>query len=340
MTRRQALAQYGAFLAMRRQGFGQKLQGEPPGRIPPVQDLVNAAEFEEVAQRKLDSLTFAKIAGSERSAFDRITFRPRLMVDSSGIDLTATLFGQTLFTPILVGPLSDQKRFHPEGELATARGASAAKAAMVVAGQSSYPIDKIAAEAKTPLWYQVYLEPDLKLVRDRIDRAAAAGCKVLCITVASSPAAVGIDWQALDRLRQGVSMPVVLKGVMSPDEARKAIAMGVQGIVVSNYAEKPIPGVASPIEVLPAIADAVEGRTVILIDGSFRRGSDVMKALALGAHGVMLGRPVLWGLAAYGDKGVQSVVELIQSEFARDMAMCGKPNLKMLDRTAVKVHRR
>ena len=144
----------------------------------------------------------------------------------------------------------------------------------------------------------------------------------------------------MDRLRQGVGVPVVLKGVMSPEEALKAAASGAAGIVVSNYAARSITGVASPIEVLPSIVDAVGGKVQILIDGSFRSGADVLKALALGAQGVLLGRPALWGLAAYGAEGVQTIVELIQSGFARDMAMCGKVNIKSLDPSVVRIHRR
>ncbi len=350
LTRRRALACYGALMAGVPVLRAQKLAGEPPGRIPPVQDLVNASEFEAVAQRKLDSLTFAEIAGSERSAFERITFRPRLMVDSMKIDLTTELFGQSLFTPILIGPISNQKRFHPDGELAVARGASDAKAVMVVAGRSSYPIEQIAAQAKTPWWYQVYLEPDINEVRGRVQQAVKAGCKALCVTIGTAatdganssqqPRTAGVDWNAIDRLRQGITVPVVLKGVMSPEEARKAIAMGVEGIIVSNYSARALTGIASPIEMLPSIADAVGGKVPILIDGSFRRGSDVLKAIALGAKGVLLGRPALWGLAAYGAAGVQNVVELIQSEFARDMAMCGKVNIQSVDRNTVKIHRR
>src|SRR5439155_14079271 len=118
MTRRRALAAYGSLLAASPIARAQKLIGEPPGRIPPAQELLNSSEFEGVAQRKLDSLTFAEIVGSERAAFERITFRPRLMVDTTKMDLTASLFGQSLFMPVLVGPVSQQKRYHPEGELA------------------------------------------------------------------------------------------------------------------------------------------------------------------------------------------------------------------------------
>jgi 4-hydroxymandelate oxidase len=347
VTRRQALAGYGTLAAAAPLLRGQTLAGEAPGRIPPVQDLVNSAEFEAIAQRKLDSLTYAEIAGGDRGAFERITFRPRLMVDSTKMDLTTGLFGQALFTPILVGPTSQQKRFHPEGELAMARGALAAKAVMVVADHSSYPIKEIAqifTQAKTPFWYQVYLEPDMNQVRERVQQAISAGCKALCVTVGTVPPApeltAGINRSAIDRLRQGLGVPVLLKGVMSPEEAQKAIAAGLQGIVVSNYSGRPLTGIASPIEMLPSIAAAVGGKAPILIDGSFRRGSDVLKALALGAHAVLLGRPTLWGLAAYGAEGVQNVVELIQSEFARDMAMCGKVNIKALDASVVRIHRR
>jgi 4-hydroxymandelate oxidase len=343
-TRRQALAAYGSLLAASPLLRAQKLIGEAPGRIPPVQELINAAEFEGVAERKLDALTFAEITGSERSAFDRITFRPRLMNDTRQLDLSAQLFGQSLFTPILIGPLSRQKRFHPEGELAMARGASAAKALLVVSDDSSYPVDQIAAQAKTPLWYQISYGPNMKEVRTRVERAIGAGCKALCVTMggptATSPPMAGVDWKEIDRLSKGIGVPVVLKGVMSPEEALKAAASGAAGIVVSNYAGRSITGVASPIEVLPSIVDAVGGKVQILIDGGFRRGGDVLKALALGAQGVLLGRPALWGLAAYGAEGVQTIVELIQSGFARDMAMCGKVNIKSVDRTVIKIHRR
>lgn len=318
----------------------QQLAGEPPGRIPPADELVNTEEFRAIAQRKLDSATFAEIEGSERAAFERITFRPRLMVDSREIHLTAEVLGQTLFTPILVGPVANQKRYHPEGELAMARGAAAAKAVMVVSARSSYPIEQVAEQAKTPLWYQIGLEGDSGEIRKRVDRAIDLGCKAICVTADGVAPRAGIDWDALNRLCKAIRSPVVLKGVMSPEEAHKAVATGVRGVVVSNYAAPAIPGVASAIEVLPAIAEAVGGKAAILMDGSIRRGSDVLKALALGAQAVLLARPCVWGLAAYGAAGVQNVVELIQTEFARDMVMCGRVNVQSIDRNVVRIHRR
>jgi isopentenyl diphosphate isomerase/L-lactate dehydrogenase-like FMN-dependent dehydrogenase len=113
----------------------------------------------------------------------------------------------------------------------------------------------------------------------------------------------------------------------------------VQGIVVSNYTGTSAPGLAAPMEVLAGIADAAAGRTQIMIDGGFRRGTDIMMALALGASAVLVARPVAWGMAAYGAAGVRAVLEMLQTELGRTMGMCGKPTLKSIDRTVVKVHR-
>jgi isopentenyl diphosphate isomerase/L-lactate dehydrogenase-like FMN-dependent dehydrogenase len=310
------------------------LIGEPPGRIAPARSLANTFEFEAMAQRSLSAAAFAEIAGSERGALERITFRPRMMVNTTHLDLTTELFGQSLFAPILVGPTGGQKRYHPEGELATVRGASAAKTAMVVSSGASYPMKEIAAQPATTLWYQVHPGADTAAQRRGIDEAVALGCKALCITIGGS------DWSAIDRLRQGLRIPVVLKGIMSPEEALSAIGKGIGGIVVSSHGRQPESGMAAPIEVLPAIAEAVAGKAPILIDGNFRRGADILKALALGARAVLLGRPPLWALAAYGSPGVQAMLEMLQTELARDMAMCGRPNLKSLDPSLVKIHAR
>ncbi|HSW50335.1 MAG TPA: alpha-hydroxy-acid oxidizing protein [Bryobacteraceae bacterium] len=308
--------------------------GEPMGHLAPVGELVNTFEFEAAARRSLSAAAFAEIAGSERDAFERITFRPRMMVNTLKLDLTTDLFGQQLFAPILVGPTSEQKRFHPEGELASVRGAAAAKTAMVIDDRASYPVREIAAQASTTLWYQVYPERDAAALRRRIDQAVEAGCKALCITVH------GTDWSVIDRVRQGVRVPVLLKGIMSPDEARAAANNGIHGIVVSNYYGRNMRGLAAPIEVLPYIVEAVAGKAPILIDGSFRRATDILAALSLGARAVLLGRPVLWALASYGAAGVQTLLEILQTDLGRNMAMCGKPNLKSLDPSVVKIHGR
>jgi 4-hydroxymandelate oxidase len=335
------------------QNAGPKLAGEAPGRIAPREDLANVLEFEDVASRKLASTAYAPIAGGDRTFFDRITLRPRMMVSTLEMDMSVDVFGQKMFAPIMVGPMARQQQYHPEGELATARGASAAKAAMVASSDSSFPIEKIAAEAKSGLWYQAFPDVDTNALKGRIQQAVKAGCKAVCVTVgaeyrdakrASGPAQLAkmapsaLNWNMIDQLRQGLSVPFLLKGIMTPEEADAAVKRGIQGIVVSNYGGILTKGMATSIEVLPSIVDAVSGRVPVLVDGGFRRGSDIFKALAFGATAVMVGRPAMWGLAAYGADGVQSVIEMLQTEVGRDLGNCGTPTIKSIARTFVKVH--
>jgi 4-hydroxymandelate oxidase len=285
------------------------------------------------------------VAGSNRRAFDRMTFRPRMLVNVTELDLTTELFGEQMFAPILLAPISDQRQFHPEAELATVRGASAAKAVMVVSSRSSKSLQEIVSESKTPLWYQFYPESDFTGSRTRMQDAVQMGCKAVCLTIGIPSklrlsAGPPLDWAGIDRVRQGLKVPFLLKGIMDPEEARTAVQRGISGLVVSNHAGMLATGLAEPIEVLPAVVDAVGGKIPVLVDGSFRRGTDILKALALGASAVMVGRPAMWGLAAYGAAGVQTVVEMLQSELARSMGLSGKPNVKSLDRTLVKIHTR
>jgi isopentenyl diphosphate isomerase/L-lactate dehydrogenase-like FMN-dependent dehydrogenase len=248
------------------------------------------------------------------------------------MDLSVELFGSTLFTPIVVGPISDQRQYHPDGELAMVRGAAAANAAVMISSRSSVSISQIAEAAKTPLWYAVYADA---VAQQKIQPSLAAGCKVLCI--ARPNTAPRVDWKTIDQLRTGVTVPVLIKGITTAEDAKAAVQRGIQGIVVSTYGAAAKP---SSIESLPAIVEAAADKTAVLIDGSFRRGSDIVKALIFGAKAVLIARPAAWGLASYGADGVQTVIELLQNDVARTMGMLGAPNLKALHRTMVKVHTR
>jgi 4-hydroxymandelate oxidase len=340
-TRRRAAAGFASWLAASPLLRGHQLAGEPPGRIAPADELANTFEFEAMARRKLDSIAFSQIADSGRPAFDRMTLRPRMMVNALKLDLTTELFGEKMFTPILAGPVADQKRFHADGEIAAAQGASAAKTVIVISSRASFPLAQIAAQSKASWWYQAYPEPGMDAVRARIDKAVDLGCKAVCVTVgAPDQGNPGLDWDSLDRLKRGIHAPVLLKGIMNPEEARVAVERGFAGIVVSNHGAPLASGLAEPIEMLPAIADAVGGKVPVLVDGGFRRGTDVLKALALGARAVLLGRPPVWGLAAYGADGVQILLRMLQAELARNMAMCGKVTVGDIDRSLVTIHRR
>jgi 4-hydroxymandelate oxidase len=292
----------------------------------------------------LPARIFAQIKGSDRRAFDRMLFRPFRFVNTEHLDLSVQLFGETHFTPMIVGPVEHQQRFHPDGEVAMVRGASAAQTAVVVSSRSSQPIDKIAAEAKSALWFQVFPEADMGPVVSSVQSAVKAGCKAVCLTVGTPYRPTGadgppnptkltpdgdptMDWDVVQRVKKASKAPLVLKGIMSPDDAKAAVDKGVDGIIVSDYGGMYVQGLASPVQVLPSIVDAVGARVPVLIDGSCRRGTDMVKAIALGAKAVLVARPAVWGLSAYGAEGVQTVLELLTGELARDMGLCGTPTL-------------
>lgn len=311
-----------------------------PPRRPPRGELVNALEFEDVAKLVLPAAAYATVAGGDRRAFDRIIFRPRMLVPTVDLDLSVELFGQQHVAPILVGPVAEQRRYHPEGELATVRGASAARAGVIISSRSSVSIGEIASETKAPLWYSVYADSNAN-TQKQVQQAVAAGCKAVCMTVGAvlegnRASRSRVDWKAIDQIRRGLDVPIVVKGVMTTADAKTAIEQGARGIVVSDHGVAS--GTQTPIEILPSIVDLVNGRAAVLIDGSFRRGTDILKALVLGAHAVLVARPVMWGLSAYGAEGVQSVIELLQTTLGRNMGTIGALNLKSLTRSMVKVH--
>jgi 4-hydroxymandelate oxidase len=314
----------------------------PPPMLVPRGELVNVLEYEDQARLVLGAAKLAPVTGSDRTVTDRITLRPRMNIPTRDLDLTSTLLGDAHFTPIIVGPIADQKRFHAEGEVATAQGASAAKAAMVVSSDSSVPLNAIAEAMTMPLYLQVYAGSPK--VKDVLVQAAAAKAKAVFVTVnagtsaAAAPGKSHINWAAVDAVIKNTSLPVIVKGITRPEEARQAVAHGAKGVVVSNYRgghDAALPGTLVLVE---PVVQAVGGQVPVLVDGSFRRGTDIVKALGFGAKGVLVGRPVMWGLAAYGADGVQSVVEMLQTELARYMAMCGRPTLAAVDASLVRVH--
>jgi isopentenyl diphosphate isomerase/L-lactate dehydrogenase-like FMN-dependent dehydrogenase len=225
-----------------------------------------------------------------------------------------------------------------------ARGASAAKAAMVVSSDCSVPLATIAQAASTPLYLQVYAKSPK--VKDALAEANSAKAKAVIVTVnagtsasgSAVPASAGIDWAAVDAVVKGTSLPVIVKGITRPQDAKEAVARGAKGVVVSNYRGGSAAGLPGTLLLVEPVVAAVGGQIPVLVDGSFRRGTDIVKALAFGAKGVLIGRPVMWGLAAYGADGVQGVVEMLQTELARYMCMCGRPSLAAVDPSLVRVH--
>jgi 4-hydroxymandelate oxidase len=310
------------------------------------------------------------------AAFARWRFLPRVLVDTSARDLSTTILGRRVTIPVGIAPFALQGLLDPEGEVATARAATAAGTFMGLSMGANRTLEEVAAAAKCPLWFQPYVTEDHPLMRDLAARAESAGYAALCVTVdspvggrrdgairepfelpegvvwANMPAELQrpargkwitggdtFDWRALDRLAATTSLPLVLKGVLRPDDAVMAIEHGARAIVVSNHGGRQLDDSVATLDALPAIVAAVGDRAEVLLDGGVRRGIDVLKALALGARAVLVGRPAAWGLAAGGQAGVERVLELIRIELSVAMAIAGVTSVQHVDRDLVVVAR-
>jgi len=387
MTRRDAARKLSVFLA-----GSPLLRGQDApwiaNRLPAMEELNNVMEFEPIARTRMLKNAYDYIAGGvddewtlrrNRSAFERSTFRPRMLVDVSKLDLSLELFGSKIEMPILIAPTAGHQQAHPDGELATVKAAGAAKTIMVVSTNSSHPIDKIGAAATGPFWFQLYAGPDKDATREKVERALAAGAKVICWTVdnqynshrerllrdrlvtsgppvepasqpgrrrgGAQPARYRLQgqflnqltWPFLQELKFYAKVPVLVKGILTPEDARLAVENGASGIVVSNHGARYLDTAPATIDALPGIVEAVGGKIPVLIDGGFRRGTDVLKALAIGAKAALVGRPPLWGLGAFGQAGVTRVLEMLQTELALEMGLSGRPNLASIDRSLVRI---
>lgn len=388
LTRRNALRGLAGFVAGSPVLHGQQDPFRDHSRVPGLDELVTVFDFEPVAYAKVPREAYDYTAlGVEgeftlrrnREAFDLVGLIPRTVTDVSVIDTSTEILGIKMAYPLMVAPTAAHSQLHPDGELATHRGATAASGTpMIVSINTGYPIDKVAAAAEGPLWFQLYArETGADANRDVVQRAVDAGCRAVVLTadvqiishreralhnrnLSRSPVArrqrprqdgapepplskyriIGqtphIDWSIIEQLRAITKVPLLVKGILTAEDALLAVDRGLDGIVVSNHGGRYLDYAPSTLEVLPEIADAVAGRIPILIDGGFRRGSDIVKALALGAKAVCFGRAPRWGLGAYGAPGVQRVLEILQREFVQTMAVIGRPTLASLDRTAVR----
>jgi 4-hydroxymandelate oxidase len=295
------------------------------------------------------------------------------VVDVSSVHTATEVLGTKMAFPIMVAPSAGHTQLHPDGEMATYEGSTAAsETPMIISNNSSFPIDKIAAAAKGPLWFQLYPAQQIKTSRDRIERAQAAGARAVVVTVdQQSPyyerqthnrnlaaarratptpppttpsnayrvadSRLWYDWGFVDQIRPFLKVPLLIKGIVTPDDARLCVEHGIDGIVVSNHGGRSLDYGPATLEVLPEIVDIVAGRIPVLVDSGFRRGSDIFKALAIGAKAVCLGRVPRWALAAYGAEGVQRVLEIVQSELTMTMTQAGRPTLASLNRSAVRM---
>ncbi len=340
---------------------------------------INIFEYEALAQTRLEKPVWDYYYGgsedevtlrANREGFERIRLRPRFLVDVSTIDTHTTVLGTRVNMPILIAPSACHCMAHPEGEVATARGAGAVDTLMIVSTVATRSLEDIARAATGPLWFQLYVYDEKDVGAMLVQRAQAAGYRALVLTVDTPhiskrerdihnnfilppPPLVaanftgkyaketgmhaGVTWDTISDLRSLTTMPILLKGILTAEDALLAVEHGVDGIIVSNHGGRQLDGAIASIEALPEVVEAVAGRCEVYLDGGVRRGTDVLKALALGARAVLVGRPILWGLAVDGQAGVERVLKILHGELEMAMALSGKPTLASIDRSLVKL---
>jgi 4-hydroxymandelate oxidase len=294
---------------------------------------------------------------------------PRVLVDVAMRDPGVTVLGHRWDHPIAVAPMAYQRHAHPDGERAMAEAAGAANSTLVLSSQTTTsPRDVAEAAPAARRWFQLYVFRERQVSFDLVAEARETGYEALVITVdfpvggwrdrdrasgfaVEHPVAVNpggaalttaelfaqhdpsLDWDDIAAFAEAAQLPVVLKGILRTDDARRAVEAGAAGVVVSNHGGRQLDTVPAPASVLPRIVDAVEGEVDVLVDGGIRRGWDVAKALTLGASAVLVGRPVLWGLARGGAIGAQAVLDQLAAEFDSTLALLGCPNAADLDRS-------
>ena len=313
-------------------------------------------DYEPVARERLPRDVYDYYAGGagdewtlreNRRAFEDWVIRPRMLAAAYPPDPSATVLGTELSMPILVAPWAYQRLAHPDGELATARAAAKAGTVMVASSTTFTFLEDVARASDGPKWWQLYVFTERHLTEEILHRIHASGYSAVCLT-ADFPVSglrhrdtrnafvmpVGlpeddhvfdpmISWADIGWVREHAPVPVLVKGIMTAEDARLAVEHGADAIVVSNHGARQLDAVAAPITVLPEVVEAVDGRIPVIVDGGFRRGTDVFKALALGADAVMVARPVCWGLSVAGEQGVSDVLAILRAELENTMTLAG-----------------
>ncbi|KAK0596524.1 hypothetical protein LWI29_016490 [Acer saccharum] len=349
---------------------------------------VNVSEFQELARLALPKMYYDFYSGGAEDqqtlrenveAFRRITFRPRILIDVSRVDLSTSILGYNISAPIIVAPTGLHQLAHPQGEVATAKAAATCNTIMVLSFASSCTIEEVATSCNAVRFYQLYIYKRRDIAATLVQRAEKNGFKAIVLTAdtprlgrreadiknkiiapqlknleglfstkaTSDGGSIleayinetldpSLSWKDIEWLRSVTKLPILIKGVLTREDAIKAVQVGVDGIIVSNHGARQLDYSPATISVLEEVVHAVEGRVPVLMDGGIRRGTDVFKALALGAQAVLVGRPVIYGLAAKGEYGVRRVLEMLKDEFEVTMALSGCSSMKDITRRHVR----
>ena len=356
-----------------------------------AEEAINVFDFEAVARTKLPPAHYGYLAtgvGSNatlkanRDAFSELYLRPRRLVDVTKIDMSVELFGVKWNSPVILAPAGSQKAFHPQGEIAVAKAAKTKNHLQILSTVTTSSVENVIEARETPVWYQLYATAHWNITQALLQRAKAAGCPVVVLTVDiptppnrvtqqrflkrdkrscvqchlneprdfinRKPMFDGLDvtkreeilspqltWDFVKRLKDETDMKLVIKGIVTGEDASRCLENGVDGIIVSNHGGRAEESGRATIACLSEVVHAVDGRIPVLIDGGFRRGTDVFKALALGANAICIGRPYLWGLAAFGQTGVEKVLDIVRTELEVAMKLNGTRSLQEIDRARI-----
>jgi isopentenyl diphosphate isomerase/L-lactate dehydrogenase-like FMN-dependent dehydrogenase len=329
-------------------------------------DYQTLQEFIPAARAKLSDNIWGYLVGAtetettmrrNRLALDQIALRPRVCRDVARVDCTATLLGMKLRLPVMLAPVGSLESFHPGGAAEVGRGASAFGVPIIVSSVTKPGLEESAAAAPGPKVFQLYVRGDDAWVDDVAERAVAAGYDAFAITVDTAAYSrrerdivarfvkpwrssatghefqAGFSWTNVAHFKAQHRIPLILKGIATAEDAAIACDHGVDVVYVSNHGGRQLDHGRGAMEVLPEVLEAVRGRAKVIIDGGFCRGTDVVKAIALGADAVGLGRLYCYALAAQGQAGVRRMLEILEQEVAVAMALTGVTRLAELDRS-------
>jgi len=309
------------------------------------------------------------------NAFSKYRIRPRCLRNVMNRDLNVTLFDDQVFQmPIGLSPTARQKRWTEEGEVATVKAAATSEALMIVSGASSVLLEDVIAAAPedTILWMQMFFYQDRSITEDLVRRAEKSGYRAIVVSVDAPGVAEGelryenkrnkynepipminyvryqhlgegtedasdLSWSDVDWIVNLTNLPVILKGIVTAEDAVLAADHGVKGVLVSNHGGRQLDGVPATLEALPEIVKAVGDRIEVFLDGGVRSGTDVFKAIALGAKMVFVGRPICWGLFRNGQEGAKAVIEILRNELDIVMAFAGCSSLNEITKSHVKL---
>ncbi|NXG74724.1 HAOX2 oxidase, partial [Baryphthengus martii] len=303
-------------------------------------------------------------------AYKRIRFRPRMLRDVSMMDIRTKLLGTEISFPVGIAPTGFHQLAWPDGEKSTARAAKAMNTCYIASTYSTCTLEEISAAAPGGLrWFQLYIHCNRVVSQQLVQQAEALGFQGLVLT-ADLPYTgkrrddvrngfrlpphmklknlegafevckmnvldPSVTWNDIYWLRSLTDLPIIIKGILTKEDAELAVRHGVQGIIVSNHGGRQLDGAPATIDALVEVVEAVQGRVEVYLDGGIRKGSDILKALALGAKCVFIGRPALWGLAYKGEEGLQDVLRILQDEFRLSMALAGCASVSEIGRHLV-----